>query len=185
MAFIEKTAFEPRMWNNRNNDLQNIPGRFQTDGTDADCSAGFACVKGAHQAGGGYLMAQAADGKGEVYFCNIWAYPSACNNDFGAGCDYRCKGLMGELYAYVMREAHGNVWITGPDFEKPDGDCDYITYSYFPDDGRICLMNMDYRNERKCVLHWFGEKDFITLKPGELRFMAAPKLDPDEKLNVK
>ena len=26
---------------------------------------------------------------------------------------------MGELYAYVMREAHGNVWITGPDFEKP------------------------------------------------------------------
>lgn len=131
------------------------------------------------------VIVSCKNGKGEVYFCNIWAYPSACNNDFGAGCDYRCKGLMGELYAYVMREAHGNVWITGPDFEKPDGDCDYITYSYFPDDGRICLMNMDYRNERKCVLHWFGEKDFITLKPGELRFMAAPKLDPDEKLNVK
>ena len=91
---------------------------------------------------------------------------------------------MGELYAYVMREAHGNVWITGPDFEKPDGDCDYITYSYFPDDGRICLMNMDYRNERKCVLHWFGEKDFITLKPGEFRLMDAPVLDKAEMLNT-
>ena len=70
MAFIEKTAFEPRMWNNRNNDLQNIPGRFQSGSADADCSAGFACNKGAHQAGGGYIMTQAADGKSDVYFCN-------------------------------------------------------------------------------------------------------------------
>ena len=30
----------------------------------------------------------------------------------------------------------------------------------------------------------FGEKDFITLKPGEFRLMDAPVLDKDEMLNT-
>ncbi len=74
MAFIEKTAFLPRMWNNRNNDLQNIAGKFGTLAgtvfTPNDCSAGFICNKGAHMATGGYQMTQATDGKNDVYFCN-------------------------------------------------------------------------------------------------------------------
>ncbi len=131
------------------------------------------------------VVVRCKSGKGEVFFVNTWAYPAACNRDFGAGSNYVDKGLMGELYAYVMRISHGNVWISGPDFEKPDADCDFISYSYFPDAGKICLMNMDPKNARKCVLHWFGEKDFITLEPNEFRLMDAPKLEPQEKLNVR
>lgn len=74
MAFIEKTAFLPRMWNNRNNDLQNIAGKYGTVSSGvtspADCSAGFICQKGAHLSTGGYQMTVAADGKNDVYICN-------------------------------------------------------------------------------------------------------------------
>ena len=74
MAFIENTAFLPRMWNNRNEDLQNIAGQFGavSDGAwaTADCSAGFLCNKGDHIVGGGYKMTVAADGTADVYACN-------------------------------------------------------------------------------------------------------------------
>lgn len=74
MSFTAKTAFLPRMWNNRNNDLQNVAGQFgsmvSTTWTPADCSAGWFCNKGAHMATGGYQMTVAADGKSTVYICN-------------------------------------------------------------------------------------------------------------------
>ena len=122
-------------------------------------------------------------GKGQVYFLNTWSYPYAANLDEGAGAVERSKGLVGELYSHIGRTTRGNVWITGPDFTTPDEDCNWINYSYFPEAGRICLMNLDYDHERKCVMHWFGEKEFITLKPGEFRLMDAPVLEKDEMLN--
>ena len=122
-------------------------------------------------------------GKGEVYFLNVWHYPSEANRDDGAGAMLNSKGLVGELYAHIARISRGNVWITGSDFIRPDEDCNWINYSYFPEAGRICLMNLDYDRERKCVLNWFGEKDFITLKPGEFRLMDAPVLEEEERLN--
>jgi hypothetical protein len=74
MSFTAKTAFEPRMWNNRYNDLQNVAGQFgamvSTTWTPADCSAGMFCVKGDHLPNGGYKMTLAADGKGDIYICN-------------------------------------------------------------------------------------------------------------------
>lgn len=74
MAFIENTAFLPRMWNNRNDDLQNVAGQFGAMDSDtwtpADCSAGFFCNKGDHMVGGGYKMTVAADGTQDVYVCN-------------------------------------------------------------------------------------------------------------------
>ena len=35
------------------------------------------------------------------------------------------------------------------------------------------------------MLHWFGEKDLVTLKPGEFRLMDAPVLAAGEKLNER
>ena len=124
-------------------------------------------------------------GKGEVFFVNTWAYPAMVNEDCGPGLEPGGRGMMSRLYAYVAKLSRGHTWITGPDFENPDEDCRWIVQSYFPDAGRICFLNLDYEHERKCVLHWFGEKDLVTLKPGEFRLMDAPVLAAGEKLNER
>lgn len=41
MAFITKTAFEPRIVKNRTNDLCNVAGKFYSSSAVADCSAGM------------------------------------------------------------------------------------------------------------------------------------------------
>jgi hypothetical protein len=47
------------------------------------------------------------------------------------------------------------------------------------------MLNLDYERERKCVLHQFGDKDFITLKGGEFRIIDSVELDAEEKLNAE
>ena len=123
--------------------------------------------------------------KGEVFLVNTWSYPALVNDDMGPGLEAGNRGFMSRLYAYVAKLSRGRTWITGPDMENPDEDCRWIAHSYFPDGGKVCLMNLDQRGARTCVLHWFGEKDFIELKPGEFRLMDAPALKPHEKLNER
>ena len=45
MAYIADTAFEPRIVNNRFDDLCNIAGLYQAAGANADCSAGLLCIQ--------------------------------------------------------------------------------------------------------------------------------------------
>ncbi len=123
------------------------------------------------------------NGKGQVLFMNWWAYPAAANMDVGCGAEIKDVGMVGYLYQYAAKLGRGNVYITGDDFENPDEDCGWIVYSYFPDEGKVYLLNLDYKNERKCVLQQFGDKDFLTLKPGEFRIIDSVKLEPHEKLN--
>ena len=125
------------------------------------------------------------NGKGQVLFMNWWAYPAAANMDVGCGAEVKDIGMVGYLYQYAAKLGRGNVFITGPDFENPDEDCGWVLYSYFPDEGKVYMMNLDYERERKCVLQQFGDKDFITLKPGEFRILESVRLDPDEKLNAE
>ena len=125
------------------------------------------------------------NGKGEVLFMNWWAYPAAANMDVGCGSEIEDVGMVGYLYRYAAKLARGNVYITGSDFENPDEDCGWILYSYFPDEGKIYLLNLDYENERKCVLQQFGDKEFVALKGGEFRIVESVKLDADEKLNYE
>ena len=122
-------------------------------------------------------------GKGEVFFMNWWAYPAAANMDVGCGAELEDVGMVGYLYRHCAKLGRGNVWITGPDFDNPDEDCGWILYSYFPDEGKVYLLNLDYEHERKCVLQQFGDKEFITLKGGEFRIVDSVRLDADEKLN--
>jgi hypothetical protein len=124
-------------------------------------------------------------GKGEVFFINSWMYPGALNNDDGPGCTIDSKGLMGILFAYIAKISRGHVWITGSDMQNPDDDCEYIAYSYFPDAGKICLFNIDFRNTRKFVLHHFGTMDSFELGPSEFKIIDSVKLKPSEKLNAE
>ena len=130
------------------------------------------------------VVVEIRKGKGRVILLTAWSYPAAVNQDWGCGARVEQRGMMGEIYRYAAKLGRGNVWITGQDFENPDAECDFVAFSYFPEGGKICLLNLDYENPHKFVLHWFGEKDFITLEPGEFRLMDAPALDKDEKLNV-
>lgn len=133
MAFIAQTAFLPRIWNNRNDDIQNFAGKF-VDGSNAaaDCSAGYFVVKGDHMVGGGYKFTQAADGKGDVYICNpgdvqrlsngenLWAVGK---NTLGLGIPAGVMGTFskakpGETYAFgygnfsTLVDATTNVYAT-------------------------------------------------------------------------
>ena len=121
MSFIANTAFLPRMWNNRNDDLQNIPGLFgavsEGEFVPADCSAGFACVKGKHLPGGGYQMTAAADGSTDIYFCNqgdVQRVPFGGDKLFAVGVETLGLGApAGELCTYT-KAIPGETYAFGP-----------------------------------------------------------------------
>lgn len=87
MAYIEKTAFEPRITNNEFNELCNITGRYQVSDADADCSAGLLVVRGEQLPCAGFkgiknenaFYMNAADAAANadtgVYACNTYEWP--------------------------------------------------------------------------------------------------------------
>lgn len=86
MAYIEKTAFEPRITNNEFNELCNITGRYQVSEADADCSAGLLVVRGEQLPCAGfkgiknenafYMTAAGAAANADtgVYACNTYEW---------------------------------------------------------------------------------------------------------------
>ncbi|HWR53182.1 MAG TPA: hypothetical protein VN428_18895 [Bryobacteraceae bacterium] len=116
-------------------------------------------------------------GKGTVYFLNSWAYPGAMNTDEGPGSTLDSKGLIGTIYQAIARRTQGRVWISS-EGEGAIRDCDFVSYSYFPKAGKICLQNIDFKAAHKCRLHRDGESDPVELAPGEFRlmdFQRAPR----------
>lgn len=87
MAYIEKTAFEPRITNNEYNELCNITGRYQASEADADCSAGLLVVRGEQLPCAGFkgvknenafymnAAGAAANADTGVYACNTYDWP--------------------------------------------------------------------------------------------------------------
>nr|DAT99064.1 MAG TPA: hypothetical protein [Caudoviricetes sp.] len=87
MAYIEKTAFEPRITNNEFNELCNITGRYQVSEADADCSAGLLVVRGEQLPCAGFkgvknenafymnAAGAAANADTGVYACNTYDWP--------------------------------------------------------------------------------------------------------------
>ncbi len=107
-------------------------------------------------------------GKGKCYFLNTWTYPGALDIDEGPGSLMHASGLMGYLYHTIANESRGNVYITD-DTCAPGVECKYICYSYFPEDGSLCVFNIDYESPHTIWLHQFGVYEKITLSPGEFR----------------
>jgi len=115
-------------------------------------------------------------GKGTVYFLNSWAYPGALDCDFGPGSTSRSPGLIGMIYRHIAKLSRGNVWITD-DRDEPGIECEYINYSYFPEAGKICLLNIDSKKSHGAFLHYFGKTEHFELEPGEFRLIG--------KVNIK
>lgn len=111
-------------------------------------------------------------GKGTVYFLNSWAYPGALDVDDGPGAKIDSPGLIGYIYRHIAHNMRGSVWISD-DRNAPGKECEYINYSYFPEAGKICLLNIDFEKPHRFYLHHFGASEPIELGAGEFR-----QLDP-------
>lgn len=107
-------------------------------------------------------------GKGLVYFLNSWEYPGALDVHAGPGAERASTGLVGEVYKRVALDNPGTVRITD-DGIHPGENCDHVAFSYFPSDGRVCLLNMDFENERVFHLHAPTGESKIHLDPAEFR----------------
>lgn len=105
-------------------------------------------------------------GKGVVYFLNSWAYPGAMNTDEGPGARTFTKGLIGTIYQHIASRTRGQVWITD-DGQETRNECEYVSFSYFPQAGTICLQNVDFKQPHRVFLHHFGKVDQIVLEPGQ------------------
>lgn len=114
-------------------------------------------------------------GKGKCYFLNTWTYPGALDIDEGPGSLINSAGLPGYIYRTIANENRGYVWITD-DKDKPGEECNYVAFSYFPQAGKICLLNIDFEKEHTIWLHQFGICEKITLAPAEFKMLATTKL---------
>ena len=121
MAFTASTAFLPRMWNNRNDDLQNIPGLYgSVSGSSfitADADAGLCCFKGDHMVGGGYQMTIATNGAKDIYFCNqgdVQRVPFGDGQLFAVGVDTLGLGAPAGRLATYTKAIPGETYAFGP-----------------------------------------------------------------------
>ena len=120
------------------------------------------------------LLLRRGYGKGEVFFLNSWAYPGALDADDGPGGVLSSKGLIGTVYQQLARLSRGPVWITD-DRQEPGAECEFIAYSYFPQAGKICLLNVDFRQPHRCFLHRFGVADPVELDPSQFLMLDSVK----------
>lgn len=112
-------------------------------------------------------------GKGCCWFLNTWSYPGAVHEDEGPGAVNGSDGLIGEIYRAIVKQCRGHVYITD-DTIDPGDECRFISYSYFPEDGSICLYNVDFDHEHTVYVHHFGVYEKMTLHGGEfLRFHTS------------
>ncbi len=114
------------------------------------------------------LLLRSKLGKGEVWFLNSWHYPGAFDIDDGPGSTVNSNGMIGCIYRAVAARNRGHVYITD-DGTMPGTECRYIAFSYFPEDGTICLQNVDCEKPRRFFLHCGAQRREIVLGPGEFR----------------
>lgn len=110
-------------------------------------------------------------GKGKVYFLNSWEYPGALDIDMAPGTDKDSKGFVGKIYKAIASQARASVYISD-DGIMPGVNCEYVTYSYFPSNRKVYLLNADFTNSREIYLHKQGKKELIKLDPMEFKIVT-------------
>lgn len=106
-------------------------------------------------------------GKGKVYFLNSWEYPGALDVNAGPGATIYSSGLVGEVYKKIAVDNRGTAYITDDEISAGPS-CERIVYSYFPSNGKVYLLNIDFEIARECFLHVKGR--IINLKLAPLEF---------------
>lgn len=115
-------------------------------------------------------------GKGLVYFLNTWAYPGATDADYGPGATTDSPGLAGFVYRHIARQNRPTVWISD-DQRDAGSECAFINYSYFPQDGSLCLQNIDFDAPHRFFLHTPEQITACELAPGEFRLTRIAPAD--------
>lgn len=100
MSYINNTAFETRVVNNRFEDLCNVTGRYQASNADADCSAGLLCVRGEQ------LPCEGFTG---VLNDNAWYMNAASANVTANDVIYACNTYDWQL----LSDGRGNLYSVG------------------------------------------------------------------------
>ena len=109
-------------------------------------------------------------GKGKVYFLNSWEYPGALDIHTGPGAENDEKGLVGEIYKKIALDCKGTAFITD-NGNTPGKSCEHITLSYFPSNGKVYLMNIDFENSHEFYLHLNDKKTQLNLTPLEFKII--------------
>jgi len=109
-------------------------------------------------------------GKGQVYFLNIWEYPGALDAHSGPGAEIGSNGIVDEVYKKIAMDNRGTAFISN-DGANPGKHCEYITYSYFPSNGKVYMMNIDFSRTHEFFLHLNGNKTHMKLKPLEFKII--------------
>jgi hypothetical protein len=109
-------------------------------------------------------------GRGKVYFLNSWEHPGALDAHAGPSSEIESNGLVGEVYRRIAIDCSGTAFITD-DGNAPGKNCEYITYSYFPSNRKLYLLNMDFSASHEFYLHRQGGKEKIKLKALEFRIV--------------
>lgn len=105
MAFTANTAFEARITNNSRDNLSHIAGLYQASSANADCSAGFLCVRASLAPNEGFDNPSGT----RVYNENTWimnAATDAATADTGV---YACDTYDNQL----ISAANGNNYFVG------------------------------------------------------------------------
>jgi len=110
-------------------------------------------------------------GKGQVFFLNSWGYFGGFTRNYARGSRPDDAGMTGAIYRYITKLVRSDVYITDVGLDDPYRECNYVNYSYFPEDGTICLFNVDFVRPHTFDLHRFGKTETVTLAPQELRLL--------------
>lgn len=118
------------------------------------------------------LVLRLPKGKGEVYFLNSWYYPGAYANEYGPYSEEGGSGMIDAVLKLIASKSKPQVYITEVGKDEPGEECAYINYSYFPDDGRICLYNIDFEKTHSIELHTPEGSREIALGGQEMRLIV-------------
>lgn len=152
MAFIDKTAFEPRVVNNRFEDLCNVTGMYQESSANADCSAGLLVKRGS------LLPCEGFTG---VYNENAWYMTAAEDTDNIDTVIYACN-----TYDTQLLSGGDNNYFVG-----------YRTLGLGVPAGRYgTFTRIDFDNQS---IYRFGEGNFSTeIGQNEYATIADGQLAP-------